>query len=147
MSTPNLFLDSSALIAGVASRKGAARELLVLSEAGKITLTISEQVIVETERNVARKLPRALEFCRQTIHHSGLIIVRDPSAEQIAAHADIIADPNDVPIVLAAMNAHVDYLVTHNRKHFLDDPKVAEKSGLRMGTPGDALRWLRETLA
>jgi len=41
----------------------------------------------------------------------------------------------------------VDFLATHNRKHFLDDPKVAELSGLRIGTPGDALAWVRENLA
>ena len=51
-----------------------------------------------------------------------------------------------VPILLAAMKASVDYLATHDRKHFLDDPKVAESSGLRIGTPGDALAWLRENL-
>jgi hypothetical protein len=44
------------------------------------------------------------------------------------------------------MKAKVDYLVTHNRKHFLNDPTVAEKSGLRIGTPGDVLAWLRENL-
>ncbi len=49
----------------------------------------------------------------------------------------------DVPIVLAAMQAKVDYLVTLNRKHFIDDPDVALKTGLRIGTPGDALRWVR----
>ena len=58
----------------------------------------------------------------------------------------LIADPDDVPILLAAMKAQVDYLATHNRKHFMADPKVAEKSGLKIGTPGDVLAWLRERL-
>jgi len=44
------------------------------------------------------------------------------------------------------MKAHVDYLATHNRKHFLDDPKVAERAGIKMGTPGDVLAWIRENL-
>ncbi len=56
----------------------------------------------------------------------------------------MIFDPGDAPILAAAMKASIDYLVTHNRKHFLDDPNVAERSGLRIGTPGDALAWLRE---
>ena len=44
------------------------------------------------------------------------------------------------------MQMKVDYLATHNRKHFLDDPKVAEQAGIRIGTPGDVLAWLRDAL-
>ncbi len=58
----------------------------------------------------------------------------------------MIADPDDVSILLAAMQANVDYLATHNRRHFLDDPKVAERAGIRIGTPGDVLAWIRENL-
>jgi len=58
----------------------------------------------------------------------------------------LIADPDDVPILLAAMQAHVDYLATHNRKHFLNDPKVAKQAGIKIGTPGDVLAWIRENL-
>ena len=34
-------------------------------------------------------------------------------------------------------------LVTLNRRHFIDDPEVARHSDLRIGTPGDALAWVR----
>ena len=34
-------------------------------------------------------------------------------------------------------------LVTLNRRHFIDDPEVARRSDLRIGTPGDALAWVR----
>jgi hypothetical protein len=37
----------------------------------------------------------------------------------------------------------IDYLVTLNRKHFIDDPDMAQQSGLRIGTPGEALNWVR----
>jgi hypothetical protein len=33
-----------------------------------------------------------------------------------------------------------------NSRHFLVHPQVAERSGLRIGTPGDALIWVREQL-
>jgi hypothetical protein len=55
--------------------------------------------------------------------------------------------PADIPILVAAMQAGVDYLVTLNRRHFTDDPEVAHRAGLRIGTPGDALAWVREQLA
>ena len=62
MPRPDLFLDSSALFAGIVSSGRAARALLLLAEAGLITVTISEQVIVETERAVARKVPQAMAY-------------------------------------------------------------------------------------
>lgn len=140
----NLFLDSSALFAGVISATGAVRVLLVLAEIDRITITISEQVLTETERAIARKIPTALNNLRQTILASHVQIVRSPSPADVRTQMDMISHPADVPIVLAAMQAKVDYLVTLNRVHFIDDPGVASKSGLRIGTPGDALNWLRD---
>ena len=40
----------------------------------------------------------------------------------------------------------MDYLVTFNRRHFIDDPNVATRSGLRIGTRGNALDWVRDCL-
>jgi predicted nucleic acid-binding protein len=142
----NIFLDSSALIAGVLSETGAAHVLLMLGESKDILLTVSEMVVIESERAIAIKSPRNIPFLRNSIALSNLTIVRDPPSKEVEASLYLIDDPNDVPILLAAMKAKVDYLATHNRKHFLDNPKVAEKSGLRIGTPGDVLAWLRENL-
>jgi predicted nucleic acid-binding protein len=141
-----LFLDSSALFAGIVSPDGAARVLLLLAEAGEMHVTVSEQVIAETERALARKTPAALPTYRQAIRQARLRIVRNPPPEQVAAAQGLVAHPPDAPIVLAAVRAQVDYLVTLNRKHFIDDPTVAQRSGLRIGTPGDALAWVREQL-
>lgn len=141
-----VFLASSALIAGVISSAGAVRALLVMSENRQIEGIISEQVVVESERSIAIKSPRALPGFRQTIKDANLIIVRDPTRNETNENLYLISDPDDVAILLAAKKAKVDFLATHDHKHFLDDPKVAENSGLRIGTPGDALAWLRENL-
>ena len=146
MPKPNIFLDSSALIAGAISESGAAYALLQLGETEDILLTVSEMVLVESERSVAKKSPDNLSDLRRLIKTANLRIVGDPTKKVIAANLYLIKDPNDVPILLAAMKSKVDFLATHNRKHFLEDPKVAEKSGLRIGTPGDALAWVRENL-
>ena len=143
----NIFLDSSALIAGAISESGAAHILLNLGESQDIVLTVSELVILESERSMAKKAPSNLNDLRSLIKSSNLRIVENPSREEVEANLYLINDPpNDVPILIAAMKAKVDYLATHNRKHFLDDPEVAERSGLRIGTPGDVLAWLRENL-
>ncbi len=146
MSVPDLFLDSSALVAGIASPTGAARALLLLGEAKKIQLTISEQVVAETERAVARKIPAALSLVRQAILDSGVRIYPDPTLSEVQPYLNWMNDPTDVPILVAAMTAKVDYLVTLNRKHFLEDAGLVRKSGLRIGAPGDALAFIREQL-
>jgi predicted nucleic acid-binding protein len=140
----NIFLDSSALVAGVLSETGAAHVLLVLGENEDILLTVSEMVIIESERAIMIKSPRNIPVLRNAILSSNLTIVRDPSNREVKANLYLIHDPNDVPILLAAMKAKVDYLATHNRRHFLDDPDVSERSGIKIGTPGDILAWLRE---
>jgi predicted nucleic acid-binding protein len=142
----NIFLDSSALIAGAISESGAAHILLNLGESKDIVLTVSELVIFESERAMAKKAPDNLNDLRSLIKSSNLRIVENPSRKEVEANLYLIKDPNDVPILLAAIKAKVDYLATHNRKHFLDDPQVADRSGLRIGTPGEVLAWLRENL-
>lgn len=146
MKKVSIFLDSSALIAGVISENGAAHVLLQLGETEDISLTISELVFNETTRSIGRKSPENLENVRKEIERARIAILQDPSYEEIQANLYLMDDPDDVPILLAAIKAKVDYLATHDHKHFLNDPKVAEKAGLKIGTPGDVLAWIRENL-
>ncbi len=143
---PQLFFDASALFAGVISSVGAARALLLLSEAGAVTITVSEQVIAETERTLARKAPAAVPFYRETLRASRIRIVKDPSAAEVAAAHDMISHAPDTPILVAAIKVKTDALVTLNRRHFIEDTEVARRSGLRIGTLGDALAWVRAEL-
>jgi predicted nucleic acid-binding protein len=144
MQQVNIFLDSSALIAGIISETGAAHVLLQLGETEDIALTISEVVLNETKRSIGRKSPENWENVQKEIQKSGIKVLRDPSYEEIQANLYLMDDPDDVPILLAAIKAKVDYLATHDHKHFLDDPKVTERAGIKIGTPGDVLAWLRE---
>lgn len=142
----NFFMDSSALIAGIISETGAAHVLLQLSEGGDIAITINEFVLAECERSIARKAPRILPLLQLAIITANLRILPDPDPAEVQANLYLISDSQDVPILLSALQSKADFLATHNRKHFIDDPQVAEKTGLRIGTPGDALEWLREQI-
>ncbi len=117
-----------------------------MGEAGLIDLIVSRQVLEETKRNVAKKVPRALPFYRAALREKAIQVVDNPPPEEITRHEDVILHKADVPIVVAAIEAQVDYLVTLDRRHFIDDKGVAEKSGLLIGTPGDALAWVRKLL-
>ena len=144
---PELFFDSSALFAGVASSTGAGRALLQLGEARAVAITVSEQVVTETERSLARRAPAALPFSRQALRASHIRIVKDPAPAQVLAARGFIAHEAHVPILVAAMKVKTGFLVTLNRRHFIEDPLVAQRSWLRIGTPGDALAWVRGQLA
>jgi predicted nucleic acid-binding protein len=119
---------------------------LLLSEVEKIRIIVSEQVIVEVERNIALKAPKTVPFARDLIRTAIIRIVRDPHYDKVRRYQHWINHPADVPVLIAAVNAKVDFLVTISTRHFIDDPTVARRSGLSIGTPGDALAWVREQL-
>jgi putative PIN family toxin of toxin-antitoxin system len=140
-----VFLDSSALIAGCISSTGGAQAILDLAEAGVLQVMISRQVQEECERTLTNKAARALPVFRQILTSVQPEIQPDPSADQVKAAVSVI-DTKDAPILAVAMASSADYVVTVDRKHFLA-PNVAQQSGLRIGTPGDFLAWLREQTA
>lgn len=142
----DIFLDSSALVAGIISDQGAARALLMLGEDEKNILTVCEQVITEVERNIARKVPKALPFARAIILDANIRVLRDPPIEEVIKHLGWNSHVADVSILVSARHANVDFLATLNTKHFLSDPEVSKRSGVRIGTPGEALHWIRENL-
>ena len=139
-----VFLDTSALIAGVVSATGAAREVLRLGEARVIDLVMSRQVLTEADRNISAKLPAVLAEYRILLEHLALQIVEDPSAQGVREAARVIHH-KDAPILAAARQAEVDYLVSWNTRHFHTAPV---RSFARFGvmTPGEFLQAFRRRL-
>lgn len=131
-----LFIDSNVLIAGSVSTHGASFVVLQLAELGIVTALISEQVMIEVERNLAIKLPAALPAFR-TLVEVTLMRVPDPPPDMIAACARQ-ADLKDAPILAAALQNKCRFLLTHNTRHFWptgEYPSVV--------TPGEFLVRLR----
>ncbi len=140
--TPRVFVDSSVLIAGVLSPSGGARAILVLAEAEVLTVVISQQVQVECERVLQTKAPLALAPYHEALRAIPFEVCVDPTPEQVERAAQSI-DIDDASILDAAIATAPDYVASLDRKHFLQ-PEVAQRSGLRIGTPGDFVAWLRE---
>lgn len=102
-----VFIDTSALIAGIFSPTGAAHEVLRLCEAEVVKSLMSRQLLVEADRNIFEKLPALLsEYCAFLKHLSPLI-VEDPSKLAVEQACEIIHH-NDAPILAAAIEASVD---------------------------------------
>ena len=116
MENPRLkvFLATSALIAGIASSTGSAREILRLAELELLEIEMSRQVIVEADRNIETKLPDMLYEYREFIKLLALLLMDDPSRNDIKKYLDLI-DPDDAPILAAAKLSGVDFLITWDR--------------------------------
>jgi predicted nucleic acid-binding protein len=142
----NIFLDTSALFAGIWSEAGGANMLLKLGEAGVIQLWVSPQVLTEVEGAIRRKAPERLGILALTLADSRLRTTDPPIPELIVTCEALTGYHNDALMLAAALALVPHYFVTLDRAHFLDNPGVRDAMPFPMGTPGDCLAWIRERL-
>ncbi|MFQ5639598.1 MAG: PIN domain-containing protein [bacterium] len=140
-SIAKVFFDSDALIAGSASRQGAAFILLQLSELGLIQGFISPKVVDECLKNLHDKLPDALPSFEQIVSHA-LTVLENPSGEETAEYSKM-AHQKDLPILTAALRIKAHFLVTFNTKDFYPDSEL----GLIVLQPGDLIKRIRLRLS
>ena len=133
-----VFIDTNVLITGVNSVTGASATLLDLCEARVLQMVVSRQVLIEADRNFAAKFPQLVGRFRQFMHHLAPLMVEDPTPESMEKAATII-DRKDAPILAVAENANVDFLITLDKKHFLN-PKTRQKVMLKVVSPIEFLQ-------
>ena len=138
-----VFLDASALFAAVWSSEGGARMILKLGEAGAVRLLVSSQVLDEVEGALRRKALEALGAFALLLDRSNIEVIPSPTDETISDCLEITGHRGDAGVLAAALNSQVDYFVTLDRQHFLDNPRLSGFASFPMGTPGDFLTWLR----
>ena len=137
-----IFLDTNVLIAGLASPTGASAAIRDLGEAEELRLVLSRQVLVEGDRVLFRKFPHLIERYRLFIKNVSPELADDPSPDMVRA-AEAVIHRDDAPILAAAKQARVDYLVTLNTKHFLI-PKVRAFFPSPIVTPGEFITAFRK---
>lgn len=142
MHKPRVFVDADVLFAGAAgpSEHGASLTVLRMAEITLIEALTCQQVIVEAERNLAEKLPAVLPAFRLIVSRC-LRIVYDPAPDDLARYAGQ-ADPEDLPILVAALREGCPWLVTFNLRHY--QPGVPAVMVLR---PGDFILRVRDLLS
>lgn len=139
---PRVFVDADVLFAGSASpaEHGASLVLLRMAEITLIEACVSQQVLLEVERNLAAKLPQALPAFH-LIASRCLQVVPNPTAVDTQAYAGL-ADAADLPILVAALQAGCPWLVTFNTRHYRPGHPA-----LQVLLPGDFLLRVRDLLA
>lgn len=84
---------------------------------GGLELIVSIDVLTETERNLRRKVPRAMpsfELLTAILFPEAV----QPAAELVRQVASHIAQ-KDAPIVAAAVQAEANFLATYDQRHLL----------------------------
>ena len=128
-----VFLDASVLFAAAYSTTGASREIIRQGFRGCIELVASELVFEEARRNLGVKAPGEVPDL-ETFHQAATIEMVRPSREEIEEAMEYTAD-KDAPVVAAAREAEVDYLVSLAREHWVEAPDVVQRSGLVIVLP------------
>lgn len=135
-----VFADANVLIAGADSRSGASNAVLLMAEIGLFKLVVSRLVLDEAERNLRKKLPRALPNFARQMAQIELEILPPPSVAEVKQWEKII-EAKDAPILATAVSAQVDRFLTLISKDFT--PTVAAESGLTIMSPGEFVQEIR----
>lgn len=138
-----IFVDANVLIAGADSRTGASHTVLLMAEIGLYRLVVSRLVLDEADRNLRKKLPRALPNFARQMAQIELEIIPPPSDEEVQRWVEVI-EAKDAPILATAVSAQVDRFLTLNSKDFT--PEVAAQSGLQIMSPGEFVQEIRELI-
>lgn len=141
-----IFLDSDVILSGLMSDTGAPRLILDLlsMELPGLAAVTGRYNIVEIERNIRKKAPKALPVWVEYSPKLRIEIVPFPSPMDIAKHTGIVAD-KDTPVLVSALKGSANFVVTGDKKHF----DRAKKSGgypFKISSPAEFLEDLAAIL-
>lgn len=147
-----MFLDSNVLTGGIVSPWGLDKAVLSLCAAGICRLVLAEAVRQEVEENLLFHAERLssidadelIENYRRLIQLTKPELIPYPDTDSVQANRHLIRHAPDVPILLSAMAAKPDWLLSNNTKHFTK--VVAQRTGLRVATPAEFFRKLSSLL-
>jgi len=135
-------LDTSVLVAGLRSRRGASNALLALVARQAIRPLVTTSLFLEYEEVLLRAEQR-LATGMSEADVAGFLAAFASASEGIEVHFQWrpqLGDPADEMVLEAAINGHADALVTHNVADFAD---AAGRFGLRIVRPGELSKELK----
>jgi predicted nucleic acid-binding protein len=129
------------------SDKGAPRiilDLLSLHLPGIIGIT-GEYNLVEVERNLTRKLPKALPVYQEYLPKLSLTVIPFPTVEELTEYCGAINN-KDLPVLLSAIKGGADFLVTGDNKDFslIND---SHRYSLRVVSPAEFLEKIEKLIS
>jgi predicted nucleic acid-binding protein len=141
-----IFLDTSAIFAGIWSARGGGRVLLGVGEAGAIALVTSRSALQELEGALRAQAPEVLGTLALLLDRAQFTIVGPPDKDQLGLTSRLVDHPGDANILGSALGGQVEFFVTLDQKHFLANDRLVSGLPFQLGTPGECLDWLRRRL-
>jgi hypothetical protein len=128
------------------------KAVLSLCAARICRLVLAEAVREEVEENLlfhamylsSVEADRLVENYRRLIQLTHPESIPHPDADSVSANLHLIRHAPDVPVLLSAMAAEPDWLLTNNTRHFTQT--VAQRTGLRIATPAEFFKTLSSVL-
>lgn len=136
-------MDANIFFAAAGSPTGGSAFVLELAKRKKIQVVTVSYALVEAERNIEKKLnTKALDR-----HHQNLLEVKpeiqyiDNVPTGVVTALEQFLPRKDVPILLGAMLSDANFLLTLDRRDFLENRKLKESElSFQIVTPGDFLQ-------
>ena len=135
-----LFLDSGVFLEGVLAPWSVSRALLIHARRGAFTIILAKYVQMEVERNLLAILAHNPELATEAIDTYDTLLqllkpkrIPLPSKEEIDDSRHLMRHQADVPVLVSAVKASPDWLLTTNTRHFT--PQVAARTGVKLAIP------------
>ncbi len=116
---PQIVIDTSAIIAGLRSRRGYAYEMLNMVGKGFFDIHLSVPLVLEYEEVLMRELPEL------SINKAAVDAIIDYHCA-VGTHHEIyflwrphLRDPSDDMVLELAIKANCNYIVTYNKRDFV----------------------------
>lgn len=141
-----LLLDTNVLFLALGFR-GVPGMLLEEIVRQRHTLVTSDYILEELRENIRRKFTgpqraAALDLLLYLLERLALAVKHAAEYERHLARARQLVPRQDTPILAAAMLEDVDYLVTGDHAHFLDNPRVKALAEVTLVSPREILNLL-----
>jgi len=136
-----LFLDSNVILGGIVAQWGLDKAVLSLCAARVARLVLAEVVRDEVEENLSLHAPslrivkpdQLIDEFHRLIDLADPELILYPDIHLVRANRSLIRHEADVPVLVSAIVAKPDWLLSNNTKHFT--AAVAKRTGLRIATP------------
>ncbi len=148
---PRVFLDANVLIRGVTFPRFP-YEVLRHAARNEIVAIVSLMVMDSVRLYVRGRFPAHQEALEALLELLDLEVAPDPPAQEVAAHIDLVRDPKDVPVALAAIEARAEYVVSTDRDLTdVDDTTTELRRHLKTMAVGaflhEVMGWSHEALS
>ncbi len=132
-----IFLDANVYFAGFVSKEGASALILELVRRQKVSLSTSKLVLREADRNLRKKSsPSSVKAFHRFLQQTTIQVIPAPD-EKFSRPYEALIHPKDLPVLGAALVSKAGFLLTLDRKHFLNPGLLSKIKILKILTPRD----------